>query len=49
MITGWGGEIDQEGARSRDVDRILAKPFDVPSLVRTVLEALAPRCAADEG
>ncbi len=45
LVTGWGEQIDQETARVRGADAVVAKPFDLLRL-RQVLATLAARRSA---
>jgi signal transduction histidine kinase/ActR/RegA family two-component response regulator len=41
LVTGWGDQIDLGDARSRGVDYLVAKPFNVDEMTRLVARALA--------
>jgi signal transduction histidine kinase/ActR/RegA family two-component response regulator len=40
LITGWGGQVDDEKAKESGIDRILAKPFSIQDILKVVSEAL---------
>ncbi|XOV88316.1 MAG: ATP-binding protein [Pseudomonadota bacterium] len=46
MITGWGRELDITEAKSRGVDYVLPKPFELSTVTNMVAEALESRSAA---
>ena len=41
LVTGWGDQIDVEEARTRGIDYLMAKPFDVDDMTRLVAGVLA--------
>ena len=41
LITGWGDQIDFGDARTRGIDYLMAKPFDVDDITRLVAGILA--------
>ena len=41
LVTGWGDQIDVEEARTRGIDHVMAKPFDVDDVTRLVAGVLA--------
>jgi nitrogen-specific signal transduction histidine kinase len=42
LVTGWGDQIDLGEARTRGIDYLMAKPFNVDDMTRLVAGALAP-------
>ncbi len=46
MITGWGRELDVAEAKSKGVDYVLPKPFELATVTNMVAEALESRSAA---
>jgi signal transduction histidine kinase len=41
LVTGWGDQVDFEEARTRGIDYLMAKPFDVDDMTRLVAGVLA--------
>jgi signal transduction histidine kinase/ActR/RegA family two-component response regulator len=41
LVTGWGDQIDPGEARTRGIDYLMAKPFDVDDMTRLVARILA--------
>ncbi|MCI0564533.1 MAG: response regulator, partial [Nitrososphaera sp.] len=41
LITGWGQNLDEEKLKESGVDRIVAKPFRIEQLMKTVEELLS--------
>jgi CheY-like chemotaxis protein len=41
LVTGWGDQIDLEDARTRGIDYLMAKPFNVDDMTRLVAGVLA--------
>jgi CheY-like chemotaxis protein len=41
LVTGWGDQIDFAEARSRGIDYLMAKPFNVDDMTRLVAGVLA--------
>jgi signal transduction histidine kinase len=40
LVTGWGDQIDVEEARTRGIDYVIAKPFDIDDVTRLVAGVL---------
>lgn len=38
LTTGWGGQIEQDVARERGIDVVIAKPYSADDLLRAVAE-----------
>jgi GAF domain-containing protein/ActR/RegA family two-component response regulator len=48
LVTGWGDQLEEEDARNRGVDVVVAKPFEIEGVRAAVARALAvPRAAVD--
>ena len=41
LVTGWGDQIDFAEARTRGIDYLVAKPFNVDDMTRLVASVLA--------
>ena len=41
LVTGWGDQIDLGEARTRGIDYLVAKPFNVDDMIRLVASVLA--------